>query len=96
MAAARAFRRHLWIFVVVAGALILANAMTGGTWWSFWPLAAWSVALGVHYLVHKTRSVDEGWAEERAHDVHSKSYDASHMDAIADRDRSRSAKSAPQ
>lgn len=43
----------------------------------------WGVALGVHYLVYKTRTVDERWAEERTADLRSKSYDAGHIDAIA-------------
>jgi len=41
------------------------------------------VVLAVHYLVHKTRTVDERWAEDRAAELHSKSYDAGHIDQIA-------------
>ena len=61
-----------------------ANWLTAGSWWAFWPLAAWSVALLVHYLIYKSRTVDESWAEERTADLHSKSYDASHIDRIAE------------
>lgn len=39
--------------------------------------------LAVHYLVHKSRTVDETWVEERTADLHSKSYDAGHIDRIA-------------
>lgn len=39
--------------------------------------------LGVHYLVYKSRTVDETWAAERTADLRSKSYDAGHIDAIA-------------
>lgn len=38
----------------------------------------------MHYLVHKARTVDEAWAEERTADLHSKSYDAHHIDRIAE------------
>lgn len=69
-----------------AGTLIAANWATGGGWWSFWPLAVWSVALGAHYLIYKSRTVDEKWADERTADLRSKSYDAGHIDVIA-RDR---------
>jgi hypothetical protein len=62
------------------------NWTVGGGWWSFWPVGVWGVVLGVHYMVYKTRSVDESWVEERTADLHSKSYDASHIDDIA-RDR---------
>jgi hypothetical protein len=41
--------------------------------------------LAVHYLVHKSRTVDESWVEERTADLRSKSYDASHIDRIAER-----------
>lgn len=68
-----------------AGVLTAVNWITGGGWWSFWPVGAWSVALGVHYLVWKARTVDESWAEERTADLRSKSYDASHIDDIAGR-----------
>jgi hypothetical protein len=81
--AARALRRHLWAYGFGGGALIAANWATGGRWWSFWPLAVWGVALGVHYLIYKSRTVDERWAEARTADLRSKSYDASHIDAIA-------------
>ena len=83
MNAASALRRHAWAYVAAACALITANWFTGAPWWSFWPLAAWGVALGVHYLIYKARTVDEAWAEERTADLHSKSYDASHIDRIA-------------
>lgn len=81
--ATQAFRRHAALYVAVAFALIAANWFTGGSWWSFWPLAAWGALLGAHYLVYKARTVDEGWAEERAADLRTKSYDAAHIDKIA-------------
>lgn len=37
----------------------------------------------MHYLVYKSRTVDEKWADERTADLRSKSYDAGHIDAIA-------------
>jgi hypothetical protein len=80
--AARAFGVHLWAYGLGAGALIAANWATSGGWWSFWPLALWSVALGAHYLVYKSRTVDEKWADERTADLRSKSYDAGHIDTI--------------
>ena len=76
------FRRHAQIFSAAAAALIGINLIVGGGWWTFWPLALWSVLFGVHYLVHKARTVDDAWVEERTDDVRSKSYDAGHIDAI--------------
>ena len=64
-------------------ALALVDFLTPGPWWSFWPIALWAVAFAGHYLIHKARTVDESWVEERTADLHSKSYDAHHMDRIA-------------
>ena len=77
-----AFRRHAWVFAAGAAILIVANLLVGDGWWSFWPLAAWAVILGVHYLRHKARTVDEAWVAERTDDLRSKSYDAGHIDTI--------------
>jgi hypothetical protein len=65
----------------------VVNWAVGGGWWSFWPLGVWGVALGVHCMVYKTRSVNETWVEERTADLRSKSYDAGHIDDIAERAR---------
>jgi len=82
MSLRRAFRVHAWAFAAGLAVLTGANALTGSPWWSFWPIAAWSVVFGVHYLVYKARTTDERWAEERAADLRSKSYDAGHIDTI--------------
>jgi len=82
--AASAFRLHFRAYAVGACTLIAANWFTGAPWWSFWPLGAWSLAFAVHYLIHKSRTLDESWADERTADLHSKSYDASHIDRIAE------------
>ena len=78
-----ALRRHAWAYVAGACALSVANGFTGAPWWSFWPLAAWGLALAGHYLFVKSRTVNEAWVEERTADLHSKSYDAGHIDRIA-------------
>lgn len=83
MTGKQALRLHSRAFAAGAGALSVANWFTGAPWWSFWPLAAWGIALAAHALVHKSRTVNEAWAEERTADLHSKSYDASHIDRIA-------------
>ena len=82
---ARAFRIHAAAFAAGVCALATADYLIAGSWWSVWPIALWSVAFGAHYFYRKARSVDEGWAQERAADLHSKSYDASHMDSIVER-----------
>lgn len=83
MSGTQALRLHAWAFAAGALALSAANWFTGAPWWSFWPLAAWALLLAAHYLARKSRSVDEHWAQERAAEVHAKSYDADHIDRIA-------------
>jgi hypothetical protein len=78
-----AFRRHAWAYAAAVVVLSIVNWFTGDPWWSFWPLAAWGPVLAGHYLFYKTRTVNAEWVEERTADVHSKSYDAGHIDRIA-------------
>jgi hypothetical protein len=80
--ARRIFRRHFAAFLLVNLALTAANIATGAPWWAFWPLAAWSLPLTVHYLVYKTSTIDDAWVDERIDDLRSKSYDLSHIDDI--------------
>ena len=63
----------------------LANWFVGGDWWAFWPLVAWGLVLGVHYLMVKSKRVNDRWVEERTEDVRSKSYDRAHIDSIQTR-----------
>jgi 2TM domain-containing protein len=83
--AARTFRIHAVAFVAGVIGLATADYLISKSWWSLWPIVLWSVAFAAHYFFRKARSVDENWAQERAADLHSKSYDASHMDSIAKR-----------
>jgi hypothetical protein len=41
------FRRHLWTFVIVNGALFLINVLTRGPWWFQWPLLGWGIGLAL-------------------------------------------------
>jgi hypothetical protein len=81
----RTFRRHLWAAVVVNFLLTFINAVTGGGWWAFWPLLATVFVLGVHYLLYKTLSVDEAWAQARVEELNLKSYDRSHIEDLKSR-----------
>jgi hypothetical protein len=83
MTGRQALRLHAWAFAAGAVVLSAANWYTGAPWWSFWPLAAWALVLAAHYLVRKSRSVDEHWADEHSAEVHAKSYDVDHIDRIA-------------
>jgi hypothetical protein len=79
---ARLFGAHLMVFLLANAVLTGTNIYTGSPWWAFWPLVVWSILLMVHYLFHRTATVDDAWVEERTLDLHSKSYDAGHIDDI--------------
>ena len=79
------FRLHLWAFTLVNLALNAANWFVGDDWWAFWPLVVWGLVLVAHYLMDKSKRVDQRWVEERTEDVRSKSYDRAHIDSIETR-----------
>jgi hypothetical protein len=80
---ARAFRRHVALFVGVNVALTAVNYFVGTGWWAFWPLAAWGLILMIHYLRYKVATVDESWVDERTAELRIKSYDRDHIENIA-------------
>lgn len=85
MTRSQAFRLHAWTFLFVNLLLNAANWLLSTDWWAFWPLIGWGLVLGIHYLVYKSKRVDERWVEERTEDVRSKSYDRAHIDSIEKR-----------
>ena len=80
-----AFPWHVCIFLVANVALGIANAVTGGPWWAFWPLPVTAMALGAHYLFYKAAAADERWAAQRAEELNLKSYDRSHIENLKSR-----------
>ena len=81
----RGFRWHASSFIALNLGLTAVNIATGPPWWALWPLLATGLALGLHYILFKAFTVDERWAEERAHELNLKSYDRSHIESIRDR-----------
>jgi hypothetical protein len=49
--ALKGFYIHAAVFVMVNLGLFTINALTAGTWWFYWPLIGWSIALGINGLV---------------------------------------------
>lgn len=79
---ARAFRPHLYAYLIVNAVLTAVNVYTGAPWWGVWPLVLWGMLLMLHFLYHRTTSVEDAWVEERMLDLRSKSYDAGHIEDI--------------
>ncbi len=78
----RAFRPHLYAYLIVNAGLTALNVYAGAPWWAVWPLVLWGMLLMLHFLYYRATSVDEAWVEERTLDLHSKSYDMGHIDDI--------------
>lgn len=78
-------RLHTLIYVLMAGILMIVDKATGPAPWAFWPLIAWGSVLAVHFFIVRSLSVDEDWANERAQELHDKSYDFGHIDDIRGR-----------
>jgi hypothetical protein len=82
---ARGFRPHLYVYLVANAAFTGLNVYMGAPWWAVWPLVLWGMLLMLHFLYHRTASVDDAWVEERTLDLRSKSYDMGHIDNIRER-----------
>ncbi len=77
---------HLHLVAYVTGVIgfFISDYLTPGPLWFHWPVMAWGVVMGVHFLYCKTLQLagDEAWADERAADIRGKSYDLGHIRAI--------------
>ena len=51
----------------------------GEGWWSFWPMFAWSLIFAFHFFLVRAMRADDGWADDRAMRLRSKSYDIDHI-----------------
>lgn len=82
--AVASFRMHFAVFFAATVAILGLAAVTGWRW-MYWVAMVWGVLLMLHYLIYKTRTVDDRWVEERTEELHLKSYDRDHIDTIRSR-----------
>ena len=82
---ALAFPRHFRIYAGVSIAAIALNLTIGLGLPLFWPIAAWTTLVAVHYFIASSLDVEEDWVEEKAEDLRMRSYDFGHIDDIKDR-----------
>ncbi len=76
------WRPHLYLFLVLNGALSLINWAVSDYWWGFWPLFITLIPLACHYFLVKSLDPDLRWIEQRGMWIKSKSYDIDHMRKI--------------
>lgn len=80
----RAYPWHRLLFLLFNGVITIANIVTGPPWWGLWPLLITGLVFALHYLFYKASVIDDAWVDERAAELHYKSYDQGHIDSIAD------------
>ncbi|MDP6708249.1 MAG: 2TM domain-containing protein [Alphaproteobacteria bacterium] len=76
------FRRHKLVYMGGVSVLIIANMLIGDGWWSFWPMFLWSLVFACHFFFYRALRADEDWADGRAMQLRSKSYDIDHIQRI--------------
>ncbi|MBT5110240.1 MAG: 2TM domain-containing protein [Rhodospirillaceae bacterium] len=79
-----AFRVHGAVYLGVNAALFILDWAIGGAWWFHFTALIWGFVLVIHFLVMKTFSVDENWADERSAKLRHGSYDVGHIIQISD------------
>jgi hypothetical protein len=66
------FYIHLLVFFVINGGLFAINAITrgaGGTWWFYWPLMGWGIALLIHAATVYVGVFSEDWRDRKARQI---------------------------
>ena len=79
---ARALRNHFMGYAGVGILLFAVDLVTSGPVWFYWPVMAWGVVIGAHWLYCKSLAVDDDWADRRAGELRYKSYDLGHIQQI--------------
>jgi hypothetical protein len=71
--ALKGFYTHLTVYVLVNLGLFAINALTGGTWWFFWPLIIWGIGLTAHavsvFLAGETGPLGTAWEERKTKEI---------------------------
>ena len=81
----RYFALHRTLFLVCLSVLFAVNWLIEDSGWFFWLALVWVMGLVIHFCIVKSIDVDEDWADERAMDLRTKSYDLKHINAIRGR-----------
>lgn len=86
---AKHFPRHFYAFAGFAALTLIANLGFDAGLPLFWPIAAWSVAVAIHFFIASAADVSEDWIEDKTLDLKMRSYDFGHIDNIKDRVQTR-------
>jgi hypothetical protein len=71
--AIKGFYVHAAIYAMVNTGLFAINALTAGTWWFYFPLIGWSIALGIHaavlFLFEGRGPLGTEWEERKTKEI---------------------------
>ena len=76
----RAYYTHLLVFVVVSAGLFFINLLSrgdDGSWWFYWPLAVWGIAIAIHTLVVFGGVFSQDWKLRKADEIYRRGRDSS-------------------
>jgi fatty acid desaturase len=57
----RRFYTHLTVYVLVMIGLFIVDYQDRGSWWFYWPLIGWGIAL----IYHGFKALGTGWEERK-------------------------------
>lgn len=62
---------HLMVYAVINAGLFVINALTrgDGSWWFYWPLLGWGIALLIHVATVNVGVFSEDWKEHKARQI---------------------------
>jgi hypothetical protein len=68
----KGFYTHLAIYAIVSIGLLLIDLVAGkSSWWFYWPLLGWGIAVAIHavvvFVVEGTRG--QAWEERKIHEL---------------------------
>ncbi len=69
----RAYYTHLLVYLVVNAGLFFINLLTrgdDGSWWFYWPLAVWGIAIVIHTLIVFGGVFSQDWKLRKADEIY--------------------------
>jgi 2TM domain-containing protein len=76
----RAYYTHLLLYLVVVAVAYFVNLLTrgdDGSWWFYWPLAVWGIAIAIHTLVVFGPVFSQDWKLRKADEIYRRGRDSS-------------------
>ena len=79
------YRPHQAAYLTALAAMVIVDFFWLDGWATFWPMAVWSTLFGFHFMVVRSLTVDETWAQDRALLETYRPWDTGHIEVIKNR-----------